>query len=104
MATEQDEAMRKATHIITQHHLLSRAELDCSTLVLDASTKTVVAVTVREKHDRKCGGTPETAPRRFSLEINLKTGAVLWDNNYPDMEMRPIPPVPKAKRQTRGSQ
>ncbi|WP_262299720.1 hypothetical protein [Microvirga sesbaniae] len=90
-AAEEDVILQKAFRIITQHRLLSRAELACSSLVLEEATKTVATVTVREKHGGKCGGAPETAPRRFTMEIDLKTGAARWDNNYPDMEMRPVP-------------
>jgi hypothetical protein len=54
------------------------------------ATKTTATVTVREKHDKRCGGDPETAPRRFTMEIDLKTGTVHWDNND-EMEMTPIP-------------
>ena len=50
----------------------------------------MATVTVREKHGGKCGGAPETAPRQFTMEIDLKTGAVQWDNND-EMEMKPIP-------------
>jgi hypothetical protein len=50
----------------------------------------VATVTVREKHDKRCGGAPEVAPRRFTMEINLKSGVALWDNNI-EMEMKPIP-------------
>jgi hypothetical protein len=57
---------------------------------LDDVTKTVATVTVREKHGGKCGGAPETAPRRFTMEIDLKTGAAQWDNND-EMEMKPVP-------------
>jgi hypothetical protein len=90
LAAEQDAIMRMALRIITQHRLLSRAELACSTLELDDVTKTAATVTVREKHGGKCGGAPETAPRRFTMEIDLKTGTTRWDNNL-DMEMKPIP-------------
>jgi hypothetical protein len=89
-ATEEDVIMEKAFRIITQHSLLSRAELACSSLVLEEATKTAATVTVREKHGGKCGGAPETAPRRFTMEIDLKTGTALWDNND-EVEMRPIP-------------
>jgi hypothetical protein len=89
-ASEQDDILRKASRIIIQHHLLSRAELACSTLDLDDVTKTAATVTVREKHGGKCGGAPETAPRRFTMEIDLKTRAARWDNND-EMEMKPIP-------------
>ena len=89
-AAEEDSIIQRAFRIITQHRLLSRAELACSTLILEEATKTVATVTVREKHGGKCGGAPETAPRRFTMEIDLKTGAVQWDNND-EMEMKPIP-------------
>jgi hypothetical protein len=89
-AAEEDVIMQKAFRIITQHRLLSRAELACSFLMLDGVTKTVATVTVREKHGGKCGGAPETAPRRFTIEIDLKTGAAQWDRNDA-MEMEPIP-------------
>jgi len=89
-AAEEDAIMQKAFRIITQQRLLSRAELACSSLVLEDTTKTAATVTVREKHGGKCGGDPETAPRRFTMEIDLRTGTVHWDNND-EMEMKPIP-------------
>ncbi|WP_114947363.1 hypothetical protein [Microvirga calopogonii] len=58
-AAEEDAIMQKAFRIITQHRLLSRAELACSSLVVDEATKTTATVTVREKHGGKCGGAPE---------------------------------------------
>jgi hypothetical protein len=89
-AADEDAILRKAGRIITQHRLLARAELACSSLVLEEATKTAAKVTVREKHGGKCGGAPETAPRRFTMEIDLKTGAARWDNND-EMEMKPVP-------------
>lgn len=89
-AVEENAIMEKALRIITQHRLLSRAELTCSSLVLDEVTEAAATVTVREKHGGKCGGVPETAPRRFTVGIDLKTGAAQWDNND-EMEMRPVP-------------
>jgi hypothetical protein len=88
--TEGDAIMQKAFRIITQHRLLTRAELACSSLVLDEATKTTATVTVCEKHGGKCGDAPVTAPRRFTMEIDLKTGAAQWDRND-EMKMRPVP-------------
>lgn len=88
-AAEEGAIVQKAIRIITQHQHLLRAELTCSTLVLDKVTKTTATVTVREKHGGKCGGA-ETAPRRFTMEIDLKTGMAQRDNND-EMEMQPIP-------------
>ena len=39
-AAEEDPIMQKAFRPITQHCLLSRADLPCSSLVLDEATKT----------------------------------------------------------------
>jgi hypothetical protein len=58
--------------------------------VPDGITNTVATVTVWEKHGGKCGGAPVTASRRFTMEIDLRTGAAQWDNND-EMEMKPIP-------------
>ena len=55
------------------------------------TTPRVAKVGVYERHDAKCGGDPEITHRLFDLEIDRKTGAAKWDNNFPDMEMRPIP-------------
>ena len=89
-AAEEHAIQQTAFRIIAQRRLFSRAELSCSTLILEDATRTVATVTVREKHGGKCGGALETAPRRFTIEIDLKTGAARWDNND-EMEMNPIP-------------
>jgi hypothetical protein len=58
-------------------------------LVLDEVTRTAATVTVRERHGGRCGGAPETAPRRFPMETDLEIGAAQWDNND-KMEMNPF--------------
>ena len=100
-AAEEDAILQTAFRIIAQRRLLSRAELSCSTLILEEATKTVATVTVREKHGGKCGGALETAPRRFTIEIDLKTGAARWDSND-EMEMKPIPVRVLERRGPRG--
>jgi hypothetical protein len=55
---------------------------------------------VREKHNEVCGGAPDIAPRRFTLEIDLKTGNAFWDYNG-EMEMRPIPNTRASERTLR---
>ncbi|WP_262296548.1 hypothetical protein [Microvirga sesbaniae] len=81
--------MQKAFRIIIQHRLLSRAELACSSLVLEEATKTAATITVREKHGGKSGDAPQTSPRRFTMEIDLKTGGARWDSND-EIEMKPV--------------
>ena len=57
----------------------------------DESNARTVKVGVYEVHDKACGGDPDVMHRLFDLEIDLKTGAAKWDNDFPDMEMRPVP-------------
>ena len=72
-----------------RYDLLSRQELECSTLLVRKSSNSRVArIGVYELHDRRCGGDPNTAPRRFDIEIDMRTGVVRTDDN-PDLEMRP---------------
>jgi len=80
-----------AWRVIKAHRLLTPKQQNCVSLIeRDDSTKRLVKVGVLEKHDKRCGGDPEVAPRMFDLEIDAKTGAAKWDNNA-DIEMRPIP-------------
>ena len=57
----------------------------------DESRARTAKVGVYEVHDKACGGDPDVMHRLFDLEIDLTTGAAKWDNNFPDMEMRPVP-------------
>jgi len=50
-------------------------------------------VDVREKHDATCGGDPATAPRLFSVEVNVATGSVSSDATSLVGEMEPLPGV-----------
>ncbi|WP_210492257.1 hypothetical protein [Microvirga antarctica] len=92
MASEASDAKAYdlAFKTIRQSRLLTTKQLDCVFLMIDDNDGKVATVDVREKHNKKCGGAPETAPQMFSLNIDLKTGAVQWDGND-DMEMRPVP-------------
>lgn len=85
-------AFRRADKIIKDHRLLTPKAERCSKLVLrEGSNSHIAKVGVYERHDQECGGDPDVEHRLFDLEINLKTGAARWDNNVPDMEMRPLP-------------
>ena len=92
---ELEKAFDKAWQIIKRHRLLTGHQMACSFLMDAGSTSRVAHMDVREKHNAKCGGAPEVAPRRFSLEIDLRTGATKWDywdyqGDY-DGGMRAIP-------------
>ncbi len=88
----EDAAIKRADTIIKQHRLLSEKQQRCISFIYrDDSNARTAKVGVYEVHDKDCGGDPEVSHRLFDLEIDMRTGAAKWDNNIPDMEMRPIP-------------
>lgn len=90
-----DDSFMLADKIIREHHLLTPKQIQCMTLILrDDTTASIAKVGVYERHDEECGGDPEIAHRLFDLEIDRETGTAKWDNNFPDMEMRPVPSLP----------
>lgn len=80
---------------IRQSRLLTPKQLECVSLMIDNNDGKIATVDVREKHNRKCGGDPETSPRMFTLEVDLKAGTAKWDKND-EMEMRPVPQPGRA--------
>jgi hypothetical protein len=88
----EDIVIGRAEKIIKEHHLLTAKQQRCMSLTYreDSDARTG-KVGVYEVHDKACGGDPDFSHRLFDLEIDMKTGAAKWDNNLPDMEMRPIP-------------
>lgn len=85
-----DATLSQAAAAVSHRRLLSATELTCSTFVYEGAAKGVHTVSVREKHDRRCGGDPDVAPIRFRMQLDRRRKQVLWDNNF-DVEMRPIP-------------
>ena len=80
-----------AWRVIEKHRLLTPKMQKCASVAEnDDSTKKLVKVTVREVHNKRCGGDPEVAPRLFDLEVNVKTGTAKWDYESPG-DMQPIP-------------
>ena len=63
--------------------------------MISHTSGTVATVEVREKKNKKRGGDPNTGPRMFSLNMDLKTGAA-WSDDNDEMEMRPVP-GPRAR-------
>ena len=88
----EDAVLNRAEKIIREHRLLTAKQQRCMSLMYrDESDAKTGKVGVYEVHDKVCGGDPDVSHRLFDLEIDMKTGAAKWDNNFPDMEMRPVP-------------
>lgn len=81
----------RAFRLMRTHRLLTPEQARCVFLMRrDNSTARRLVVGVYEKHDRRCGGDPETTHRLFDLELDLRSGRARWDRNDA-IEMRPVP-------------
>jgi hypothetical protein len=89
-ASEQ-RAFDLAARTVRERHLLTREEERCSSYRLLEIEGDVATINVHEKHNARCGGDPNTSPRRFTLQVDLKTRAALWDGDNLEAEMNPVP-------------
>jgi hypothetical protein len=85
-----------AFRIIRQHRLVPKELRHCFFIMeSDHSAGHLVVFDVRERHrPPRCKGDPGTAPRMFSLEIDMRTGRARWDRlTAGDLsgETRPVP-------------
>jgi hypothetical protein len=79
----------RITEAFSRYDILPRQELECSTLLVRKSSNSRIArVGIYPLQNRWCAGDHNMAPRRFDIEIDMRTGAVRTDDN-PDREMRP---------------
>jgi hypothetical protein len=60
---------------------------------VECSSAETLRVSVREKHNIRCGGDPNFAPSRFFLELDRRTGAARWTGG-PNSDWAPIPAAP----------
>ena len=49
---------------------------DCMAYQVDKSSSTKVTVLVREAHNKRCGGDPNTAPTLATFHVTVKSGRV----------------------------
>ena len=61
--------VREAAHLVSAHHLVKLRQ-ECLLYSVTQSSPQVYLVDVREKHDRLCGGMPETEPRVMTLRLD----------------------------------
>jgi hypothetical protein len=85
-----------AFRILRQHRLVPKDQRRCFFIMRSETSKGhLVVFDVRERHrPPRCPGDPGTAPRLFSLEIDMRTGRARWDRftvNDLSGVMRPVP-------------
>lgn len=74
-----DQAVSMVIKSVEKNHL-TPLKLECLIFMESGETPQVYMVDVRENHNEKCGGDPETAPRLMSYEINKQTGKMCTDS------------------------
>ena len=78
------QAVRRVSESVARNKLTS-LKPECLMFMAE-KTERGYTVDVREKHDEKCGGDPQTAPRLFSYEIDRRSGKMKTDAPTPGGE------------------
>ena len=83
----EDAALNLLLRTIKHDHVYdNRISLDCVTFETEETTRIYFQVALREKHDTKCGGDPDTAPVIDRYRIGRASGKIEWynptDDNY----------------------
>jgi hypothetical protein len=55
-----------------------RISLDCVTYMTEETTRDHFEFALREKHDTKCGGDPETSPILDRYRVYRRSGKIKW--------------------------
>ena len=77
----EDAALNILLHTLQRDHAYEkRISLDCVTFDTENTTRTYFEVALREKHNAKCGGDPETSPVVDRYRINRASGKIEWYN------------------------
>lgn len=74
-----DQAMDLVVKSVEKNRLLDIPK-ECVFLMENGSTEAYWGIDVRENHNEKCGGDPNTAPRLMSYEVNKQTGKLCTDS------------------------
>lgn len=90
-ATDDDGAViERVSAVIRKHRLTSLADA-CLDYMVDDSDGATVDIDVHEKHDKQCGGDPETSPRLFSFKLDRASGQLSTDAlDLADGDFQPI--------------
>jgi len=86
----------KAKQLTTKHQLTSLA-IDCLSFNEDEVVNGKKRIDVREVHNEKCGGDPQTAPRVFSFQVDIATGEFKTDSNSLSAEFESLDNLSKLE-------
>ena len=83
-----DQVVKKVQRSIVKHHLTS-VKLSCLHFFIEEDD-TNYFITIREHHNKQCGGDPDTSPRLFTYEVNKSNGKMRVDDQIWTGESRDI--------------
>ena len=77
----EDAALNLLLRTLEHDHVYAkRISLDCVTFETEETTRIYFEIALREKHDTKCGGDPETSPVIDRYRVNRSSGKIeLYD-------------------------
>jgi len=77
----EDAALNLLLRTLEHDHVYAkRISLDCVTFDTEETTRIYFQIALREKHDTKCGGDPETSPVIDRYRVNRASGKIeLYD-------------------------
>jgi hypothetical protein len=74
------------------HVYANRISLDCVTYGTEETTDAYFQFVLREKHNAKCGGDPETSPALDRYRVYRRSGKIEWLESIED-KWRPYDPA-----------
>ena len=81
----EDAAVNVLLQTLKQDHVYDRRiSLDCVTFDIDETTRIYFEITLREKHNAKCGGDPDTSPIIDRYRVSRASGKIEWMNAVED--------------------
>jgi len=82
---DEDTAVNILLHTLERDHVYDkRISLNCVTFDTEETTRIYVQVALREKHEGKCGGDPDTSPVIDRYRVNRASGKIELYNAVED--------------------
>jgi hypothetical protein len=90
---DEDAALALLVRTLKHDHVYAkRISLDCVTYDTEETTNAYFQFALREKHDAKCGGDPETSPVLDRYRVYRRSGKIQWLEAIED-KWRPYDPA-----------
>jgi hypothetical protein len=90
---DESAALNLLERILKQDHIYThRISWDCISYITEGTTSAYFQFVLRENHNAKCGGDPETSPAIDRYRVYRRDGKIEWLERIQD-EWRPYEPA-----------